>query len=129
MTYPLNVVYCGVCGLPPEYAMFQRDYPLDDCKRWLEEHHPDLYTKIYEEGDEESKDQKKMKKKKKVVFAVDAEKKIKVICQKRGGKKVVSSILGLDSYGIDLADCAKQMSKKMGSGAASMLIEFQEISA
>ena len=44
---------------------------------------------------------------------------------KRGGKKIVSSIVGLDAYGCDLADTAKILSRKLGSGAAAMLIEYQ----
>ena len=38
----------------------------------------------------------------------------------RGGKKVVSSIIGLDAYGCDLNETAKTFSRKLGTGAAAM---------
>jgi translation initiation factor 1 (eIF-1/SUI1) len=82
-----------------------------------------------EEGKEESKESAKpQKKKKKVGFSVETDKKIRVIKLKRGGRKYVSSIVGLDKYGVDLAEAAKKLSKKVGAGAASMLIEYKELS-
>jgi len=50
-----------------------------------------------------------------------------VIKQKRGGKKIVSSIIGMDAYGCDLADAAKVLSRKLGTGAAAMMIEYREL--
>jgi len=41
---PLNVVYCGVCGLPPEYCEFGASY--DSCLHWLSDNHPDLFEQI-----------------------------------------------------------------------------------
>lgn len=46
---------------------------------------------------------------------------------KRGGKKVISSIIGFDAYGCDLADTAKVLSRKLGTGAAAMMIEYREL--
>ena len=46
---------------------------------------------------------------------------------KRSGKKTISSIVGLDAYGCDLADVAKIIARKLGSGAAAMQIEYREI--
>ena len=60
-------------------------------------------------------------------FASEQERKIRVIKLKRGGKKIVSSILGLDAYGVDLADMAKVFSKRLGTGAAAMNIEYREL--
>ena len=50
--------------------------------------------------------------------------KIRVIKLKRGGKKVVSSIVGLHGYCPDLAEVAKILSRKLGTGAAAMTIEY-----
>lgn len=33
---------------------------------------------------------------------------------------MISTIIGLEKYGCDLADTAKKMSKKFGTGAAAM---------
>ena len=80
------------------------------------------------EGEESKEEgQSKKKKKKKVAFASDQDKKIRVIKLKRSGKKVVCIILGLDDFGCDLEKTAKQMSKKMGTGAAAMMSEYREI--
>jgi len=60
---------------------------------------------------------------------INVEKKIRVIKMKRGGKKVICNILGLELYGCNLADVARLMGKKFGSGAAEILVEYKEISA
>ena len=46
---------------------------------------------------------------------------------KRGGKKIVSSIIGLEAYGLDLVEAAKVFSRKLGTGAAAMNIEYREL--
>jgi translation initiation factor 1 (eIF-1/SUI1) len=47
---------------------------------------------------------------------------------KRGGKKIITNVLGLDTFGCNLADVAKLMGKKFGSGAAALLIEYKGLS-
>jgi density-regulated protein len=125
--------------LPPEYCEWApRGVNFEECKRWLQEAHPGLYDEIYppveenegaegEETKEASSKSRKPKGPKKVAFASDMEKKVRVIKQKRGGKKVVSSITGLDAFGCDLAEIAKIFSKKLGTGAAAMQIEYKEL--
>ena len=39
----------------------------------------------------------------------------------------MSAIIGLEKYGCDLAEVAQKMSKKFGTGAASMLVEYKEL--
>ena len=57
--YPLNVVYCPISGVPPEYSQFvMKD--LTECKAWLKENHPLMFTEIY--GDEEGDGQIEEKK-------------------------------------------------------------------
>ena len=73
-----------------------------------------------EESKEAPSKSRKPKGPKKVAFASDAEKKVRVIKLKRGGKKVISSIVGLETFGCDLAEVAKIISKKLGTGAAAM---------
>ncbi|KAI9838654.1 MAG: Translation machinery-associated protein 22 [Sarea resinae] len=43
-----HVVYCGVCTLPPEYCEFGGT--VKKCKDWLENNHPDLYERLYSDG-------------------------------------------------------------------------------
>ena len=40
---------------------------------------------------------------------------------------MISLIIGLEKYGCDLAEVARKMSKKFGTGAASMQIEYREL--
>ena len=42
--YPLEVEYCALCGLPPEYCEFGSDP--EKCKEWLKENLPDLYEEL-----------------------------------------------------------------------------------
>ena len=46
---------------------------------------------------------------------------------KRSGKKTISSIIGLDAYGCDLNETAKWLSRKLGTGASAMMIEYREL--
>ncbi|CAG8562384.1 6806_t:CDS:2 [Acaulospora colombiana] len=46
--YPLTVLYCEVCGFPPEYCEFGSH--LTKCKAWLEEKDPALFERFYGEG-------------------------------------------------------------------------------
>lgn len=127
MTNPLY--HFSVCTLPPEYCEFAgREGDIDKCKKWLQEKHPDLYEQIYPEveGEEGDGTTAKKKGKKKVKFAEEGGQ-VRVIKQKRGGKKIVSSIIGLDKYGCNLETVAKQISKRCGTGAAAMLIEYREL--
>ncbi len=40
---------------------------------------------------------------------------------------MISSVIGLEKYGCDLADVARKMSKRFGCGAAAMQIEYKEL--
>jgi density-regulated protein DRP1 len=42
--YPLKVVYCGVCGLPPEFCEYGPDF--EKCKPWLAQNCPNLYPDL-----------------------------------------------------------------------------------
>lgn len=45
---PVKVVYCGVCGLPPEYCKWGKSF--ERCKPWLRANAPELYPDLF--GDE-----------------------------------------------------------------------------
>lgn len=85
-----------------------------------------MYDKLYpqvQEGQEESKEEAPKKKKKSV--KIEEEKKLRVIKLKRGGKKIITEILGFELFGCDLANVAKLMGKKLGTGAAATTINFR----
>lgn len=77
---PIEVVYCGICGVPPEYC---RDVNknFDPCKEWLIKTHPDLGDKIFPPLEEAKEEEKKQVPKKKggIKFAEDLELKIKIL--------------------------------------------------
>lgn len=37
-----DVIYCGACGMPPEYCEYSPDFETH-CSPWLQEHHPLLW--------------------------------------------------------------------------------------
>lgn len=39
------VVYCGACGMPPEYCEYGPDFETH-CDPWLKKHHPELRQKL-----------------------------------------------------------------------------------
>ena len=45
--YPLDVEYCGLCGLPPEYCEYGSEP--DKCKEWMKENIPDLYEELVQQ--------------------------------------------------------------------------------
>jgi len=88
-----------------------------------------MFDKLYPEAPqdgEETKEEAPKKKKKSV--KIEVKKEIRVIKLKRGGKKTISNILGLELFGCNLADVAKQLGKKFGSGAAAIIVEHKGIS-
>lgn len=113
--WPIEVYYCPSCTVPAEYCSFvSRD--LEACKEILKKSNSSLYGVIYEGREEELVEESKGKKKKnknlttKKEITKDTE--IKITKFKRGGKKMVTQISGLDSFGINLKDFSKKLGKK-----------------
>jgi hypothetical protein len=42
---PIQVIYCGKCGMPPEYCEYGPDFETY-CNPWLKKNHPDLHAKL-----------------------------------------------------------------------------------
>lgn len=40
-----TVIYCGRCGMPPEYCEYGPDFE-SHCDRWLAQHHPELHEHL-----------------------------------------------------------------------------------
>jgi density-regulated protein DRP1 len=45
LTTPVAVIYCGACGMPPEYCSYGPDYE-SHCVPWLKSSHPDIYARL-----------------------------------------------------------------------------------
>ena len=123
--FPMEVIYCRVCGVPPEYCMFDKK-DSSECKAWVLQSHPALHDSIYGapvegaavEEKKESDQVQPQKKKKKVSIAPTGNADVKVYKTKRGGKKAISIVVGLHHYGIILKDMSKVMSKYFACSAA-----------
>ncbi|KAF9011177.1 translation initiation factor SUI1 [Cyathus striatus] len=131
---PLEVVYCSVCTFPLEYCEFGSSFT--KCKEWLKDEHPDLYDKYYSEealaarlGTISLEAQKKLeqeaaKKEAKAEAKADAALKKKLSSQvtikriERTKRKHVTTIHGLEAFGIDLKKAAKQFASKFATGAS-----------
>ena len=46
--YPLDVQYCGVCGMPPEYCDFSGETA--KCHEWMKTNLPSYYSRLVEKG-------------------------------------------------------------------------------
>jgi len=117
--YPLNIVYCPICTLPPEYCEFGPSF--SKCKKWIAENCPEVYPDLAEQFEkirlgEEVVEETKAPQKKKVKLELPQE--IKLAPLKRGGKKIVIRIEGLGSFGVNLKDCAKDLRKKLSCGCS-----------
>ncbi|KAG6818131.1 Translation machinery-associated protein 22 [Tephrocybe sp. NHM501043] len=131
---PVQLLYCAVCSFPVEYCEFGSS--LTRCKDWLKENHEDLYDKYYSEGALTSKvgtlsleaqaklEKDTAKKEAKAEAKADAALKKKLASQvtikriERNKRKHVTSIHGLEAFGVDLKKAAKQFSSKFATGSS-----------
>ncbi|KAF8334850.1 translation initiation factor SUI1 [Amanita rubescens] len=131
---PVEVLYCSVCSFPVEYCEFGSSF--SKCKEWLHGAHPGLYDKYYSEDALQAKlgtmsleAQNKLEKdiaekEAKADARADAALKKKLSSQvtikriERNKRKHVTSIHGLEAFGIDLKKAAKQFASKFATGAS-----------
>ncbi|KAI5834672.1 density-regulated protein DRP1 [Schizophyllum commune Tattone D] len=131
---PVEVLYCAVCSFPVEYCEFGSS--LTRCKEWLKEAHPDQFDKYYSEEALQSKigtlsldaqaklEKDTAKKEAKAAAKADAEEKKKMASQiiikriERNKRKHITSINGLEAFGVDLKKVAKQLASKFATGAS-----------
>jgi len=132
----VKVLYCGVCGLPAEYCEFGSDF--QNCKPWLIQHAPHIYpdliqeaggletdnvadklqsTSISADGSSTSKSEVvkrlpggKVKKKDKKEVIIE-----KVVRNKR---KCITTVKGLELFGVKLSEASKKLGKKFATGAS-----------
>ncbi|KAI4344519.1 hypothetical protein L6164_011736 [Bauhinia variegata] len=138
---PVRVLYCGTCSLPPEYCEFGPDF--EKCKPWLIQNVPDLYPDLVKEANEKEAGKAanqlkntsissgsddgaassapkqeavkrlpggKVKKKEKQEVVIE-----KVIRNKR---KCITTVKGLELFGVKLSDASKKLGKKFATGAS-----------
>ncbi|KAI8323310.1 RNA binding protein-like protein Tma22 [Martensiomyces pterosporus] len=131
-----TVMYCGVCGMPPEYCEFSA--AKKKCEQWLKDSHPEEYESLYSDQaltqklamstlseDKVAKEAAKMEKamsKEEARMARELEKKMasKVIIKRieRNKRKCVTSVFGLDVFGVDLKKTAKSFANHFACGGS-----------
>ncbi|KAI8080813.1 translation initiation factor SUI1 [Gilbertella persicaria] len=134
---PRKVYLCGICTMPLEYCEFSGTQ--EKCKLWLREHDEDKYTELYgvnaiTEGvektniDEEGVDKKDrtVVKDKSAKLEAKLEREIKkkmasrVIIKRieRTKRKSVTTIYGLDVFGVDIKKAAKMFANRFACGSS-----------
>ncbi|KZP00231.1 density-regulated protein DRP1 [Calocera viscosa TUFC12733] len=131
---PIEVLYCEVCSFPPEYCEFGSS--VSKCKQWLEKEHPDLYEKYWSDealvkkiGTLSVENQKKLdvdsaKKEAKAEAKASAaekkrkESKITIKRVERNKRKHVTSVQGLEAFGVDLKKASKLFAQKFATGSS-----------
>ncbi|KAI5288339.1 Translation machinery-associated protein 22 [Ascosphaera aggregata] len=116
-----EVLYCAVCGLPPEYCEFGG--MKKKCEEWLKEYHPDLHERLYSPARERAKkDAAKKEARAALVSSREEEKKasskIHIKRVERNKRKHVTVVSGLEAFGLDIKKVAKEFGKKFATGSS-----------
>ncbi|PFH49516.1 hypothetical protein AMATHDRAFT_4856 [Amanita thiersii Skay4041] len=140
---PVQALYCSgapatspypLCTFPVEYCEFGSS--ITKCKEWLKETNPALFDKYYSQDALQAKigtmsleaqsklEKETAEKEAKADAKADAALKKKLASQitikriERNKRKHVTSIHGLEAFGIDLKKASKQFSSKFATGAS-----------
>ncbi|KAJ2853336.1 Translation machinery-associated protein 22, partial [Coemansia erecta] len=131
-----TILYCGVCTLPPEYCEFSASRK--KCEQWLQQTHPAEHARLYSDqaiteklamttlSDEKvAKEAAKMEKamsKEEARMARELEKKMasKVVIKRveRNKRKRVTTVTGLEVFGVDLKKTAKEFANHFACGGS-----------
>ncbi|KAL7410490.1 density-regulated protein DRP1 [Mrakia frigida] len=131
---PKEVLYCPVCTYPAEFCEFGAS--LSRCKAWLEEEHPKLFQQYYSEDaitekmgtlsvekqekleHDVEKMEKKARKKEETLEKQKMASKITIKRIERNKRKYVTTVLGLETFGIDLKKASKIFAQKFATGSS-----------
>ncbi|KDP33840.1 hypothetical protein JCGZ_07411 [Jatropha curcas] len=141
---PVRVLYCSVCSLPAEYCEFGPDFA--KCKPWLIQNAPDLYPDLIKEANAKEADKvadqlqstgissggaaatpsgstsasKEEEVKRLPGGKIKKKEKQEVVIEKvtRNKRKCITTVKGLDLFGVKLSDASKKLGKKFATGAS-----------
>ncbi|BFZ62284.1 Translation machinery-associated protein 22 [Saitoella coloradoensis] len=129
-----TMVYCQVCSYPPEYCEFGSRFKA--CKKWLQDSEPELFTHLYSDdalsaaasnlsleareklAKEQAKKEAKAEAKAERLEAKKSRTKVTIKRVERNKRKHITSIQGLEHFGIDLKKAAKLFANKFATGAS-----------
>lgn len=132
------VSYCKVCSFPPEYCEYGTS--ISKCKRWLSDQDPKLYQRLYpsigssdlaieslslEEVERlKRKEEEALKKEAKQDAKLERSKerskafKVTVRTIERTKRKRITTVHGLENFGIDLKKLAKLFASHFATGSS-----------
>ncbi|KAI9363558.1 translation initiation factor SUI1 [Pilaira anomala] len=135
---PRKVFLCQICTMPLEYCEFSGTQ--EKCKLWLKEHDEEMYEKVYggvqavtegvekatiEDESVDKKDRSLVKDKSaKLEAKLERENKKKMASRvlikriERTKRKCVTTIYGLDIFGVDLKKAAKMFANRFACGSS-----------
>ncbi|KAI9122969.1 hypothetical protein K1719_005858 [Acacia pycnantha] len=138
---PVRVPYCPVCSLPAEYCEFGPDF--EKCKPWLIQNAPQLYPNLLKEASNKEADKvaeqlhntgissgssdgaatsapKQEEVKRLPGGKIKKKEKQEVIIEKvvRNKRKCITTVKGLDLFGVKLSEASKKLGKKFATGAS-----------
>ncbi|CAO2841541.1 unnamed protein product [Amaranthus hypochondriacus] len=132
---PVKVLYCGVCGLPAEYCEFGTEF--EKCKPWLIQNAPDIYPDLLNESSSKEVNKVSDQLQSTSISAggstsqpeevkrlpggkVKKKDKKEVIIEKmvRNKRKCITTVKGLELFGVKLSDASKKLGKKFATGAS-----------
>lgn len=135
---PRKVYLCAICTMPLEYCEFSGFQ--EKCKLWLKEHDESMYEEIYgvkdvtegvekakieDDGTGDKKDRTVVKDKSaKLEAKLERENKKKMASRvlikriERTKRKCVTTIYGLDIFGVDLKKAAKMFANRFACGSS-----------
>eukprot|EP00397_Hematodinium_sp_SG-2012_P044595 GEMP01049848.1.p1 GENE.GEMP01049848.1~~GEMP01049848.1.p1 ORF type:complete len:248 (+),score=67.92 GEMP01049848.1:41-784(+) len=119
----VEVVYCPTCGLPPDFCNYGPKW--EECRPWVLEHFPQYYPDLAGLSLEDAKRKAEEARDKGRSHILPGGKKIRdqsptVQVRKltRSGRKCVTTVQGLDAFGIKLDAACKLFKKKFACGAS-----------
>lgn len=129
-----KVTYCGVCTLPPEYCEYGGT--VKKCQDWLQKNNKEMYDRIWSPEaleaataslsvaaqERAAKDAKKKAAKAEAAEAKQADllahSVVTIKRIERNKRKHVTSVSGLENFGLDLKKVAKDFGKKFATGSS-----------
>ncbi|GAQ80707.1 Translation initiation factor SUI1 family protein [Klebsormidium nitens] len=136
---PQTVLYCGVCGLPPEFCEFGPDF--EKCKPWLIKNAPGAYPELTKKAADEAEaklgdlrlggedgadgEASTSKPEDEIVKKlpggkVKRKEKQEILVEKatRNKRKAITTVKGMELFGVKLGDASKKFGKKFASGSS-----------
>ncbi|ESZ90503.1 RNA-binding protein [Sclerotinia borealis F-4128] len=129
-----NIVYCGVCSLPPEYCEYGGT--VKKCQEWLEKKHSNMYERLWSDDalaaatstlsvDAQKRAAKDATKKAAKAEAQEAKhnetlasSKIRIKRVERNKRKYVTEVQGLEAFGLELKKVSKEFGSKFATGSS-----------